>query len=120
MHSEITCIFQLQINPGKLDSFINLVSEIITEVKNESGTILYEYSIDRASLKGYIIERYKDSESLVSHVDDTFGQFAEKFLSFAKIEELLVHGLPNDAAKSRLNSFCALYFEPFAGCRKWE
>ena len=119
MHSEITCLFALDIKPGMLSSFKSLVAEIVSVVRNEPGTILYEYSANEQGDKAFIVERYKDSASIISHVDESFGPFAERFLSFVSITSLVIQGTPSADARHRLDAFSPLYMTPFDGCKKW-
>jgi quinol monooxygenase YgiN len=119
MYSEITCLFSLNVKPGKLDVFKSLIAEIVPIVAKESGTIVYEYSVNEIGDKAQIVERYRDSDAIVSHVDESFGPFAEEFLSFVDVFSLVVHGNPSADARNRLSAFSPEYFLPFNGCKKW-
>ena len=119
MHSEITCLFALDVKPGMFEAFKHLIAKIVPVVSNEPGTILYEYSADAKGEKAFIVERYKDSAAIVSHVDESFGPFAEEFLSLVDITSLIVQGSPSADARQRLDAFTPLYMTPFDGCKKW-
>jgi hypothetical protein len=41
--------------------------------------------------------------------------FAERFLSYATVRELKVHGAPSEAARALLDGFGASYLHPFEG-----
>lgn len=113
--NEISCLFSLDVLPGQFEAFKLLVSEIVAATREETDTLVYEYSVTVDQLHATILERYRHSEALVSHVKETFAPFAERFLSYATVRELKVHGAPSEAARVLLDGFGASYLHPFDG-----
>ena len=62
-----------------------------------------------------IFESYRDSEALVTHVQDTFSQFAEEFTALISIDGFVVYGWPDPPAKQILDGFGSVYMAPFIG-----
>lgn len=118
MSNHIICIYQLTLSPTNLPAFKMLVREIIDAANNEPGTIEYQYSFDASETSGQIIEKYRSSEDIVSHVDETFAPFGDKFLSLVDITGLTVVGEVSPDAKARLNAFNPIYLSAFAGFAK--
>lgn len=117
MENEIICVFTLAVNEGKFPEFKHLVSEIVPKVDKEPGTYAYVYSVSDDQKVAHIIERYH-TDAVVSHIDDTFSPFAERFLSLVSVTSLTVYGTPTSEAKKRLDSFGAVYMKPFDGFSK--
>ncbi|TFB66929.1 hypothetical protein E3N86_00765 [Cryobacterium sp. Hz7] len=61
----------------------------------------------------HILESYRDSTSVVSHVTVVFPQFAESFLECADITGYVGFGDPNEEAKTILDGFGSTYMRPF-------
>lgn len=114
MKNEITCVFNLSVNDGKLPEFKELVSRVVEATSKEPGTLSYVYSVSEDQQKAHIVERYHQQD-LVSHVDHTFAPFAETFLSLVNITGLTVYGEPDDEIRKRLDPFGAVYMKPFDG-----
>jgi quinol monooxygenase YgiN len=115
MGNDLFWLFTLQVNPGKYEEFKTLVSAIVEATKKESGTLAYQYSVNADQSVVHIYERYRDSDAFVSHVEQTFGAFAERFLSLVTVSSLVVYGTPNAAARKALDTFNASYMTLFDG-----
>lgn len=115
MSSEISNLFTVTVKPGKFDAFKMLVSHIVDAARKEPGTLVYEYSVSGDGNTVHIFERYRDDDSLVSHVEETFSPFAERFLSLVDMKSLVVYGELTGKARDILDGFGAVYFTPFDG-----
>ncbi|WKN19777.1 putative quinol monooxygenase [Azotobacter vinelandii] len=115
MSKSVYVVFELKVKPGQFDSFKQMVSEVVPGAREEPGTLAYEYSANADGSIIHIFEHYRDSESLVSHVDETFAPFGERFTSLVNVTRLTVYGEPNAAARTRLDNFGAVYLTPFNG-----
>jgi quinol monooxygenase YgiN len=120
MHNEITCVFSLEVQPGKFDEFKQLVAQIVSLASAESGTIMYEYSASPDGNTAHIVERYRDSRAIVEHVEQTFGPYAERFLSLVQVKGLVVYGNPDTGARQKLNAFAPIYLTQFDGFKRWD
>jgi autoinducer 2-degrading protein len=115
MGNELFWMFTLDVKPGKFDDFKTLVADIVAATQQEPGTLAYQYAASEDQRTVHIYERYRDSEAFVVHVEQTFGGFAEHFLSLVSVRSLVVYGTPNAAARSALDTFNATYMNLFDG-----
>lgn len=118
MVDDLYWIFTLNVKPGHLQAFRSLVTEIVSASSEEPGTLAYQYSISADEKTVHIFERYRDSFAFVSHVEQTFGRYAERFLSMVTVTSLVVYGNPDAQAREALDSFNATYMNLFAGFAK--
>jgi quinol monooxygenase YgiN len=115
MVDDLYWVFTLAVKPGQLPAFRSLVAGIVAASRKEPGTLAYQYSISADEKTIHIFERYRDSQAFVTHVEQTFGGYAERFLSMVTIVSLVVYGNPDAAARKALDSFNATYMTLFDG-----
>jgi quinol monooxygenase YgiN len=115
MNNEVFWLFTLQVNPGKYEEFKALVADIVLATEKEPGTLAYQYSVNDDKTVVHIYERYVNSQAFVSHVTQTFGAFAQRFLSLVSVSSLVVYGNPNAEARAALDTFNATYMTLFDG-----
>ncbi|MGI4848909.1 MAG: putative quinol monooxygenase [Janthinobacterium lividum] len=115
MASELFWVFTLQVNPGKYQEFKTLVSAIVAATSREPATLAYQYSVNADQSVVHIYERYQNSDAFVRHVEQTFGGFAERFLSLVVVSSLVVYGAPTAEARKALDTFNATYMTLFDG-----
>ncbi|ANF58326.1 putative quinol monooxygenase [Halotalea alkalilenta] len=115
MSKSVYMVFELTPKPGRLEEFKQMVAEAVIAARTEPTTLAYEYSINADESAVHIFEHYRDSASIVSHVDETFAPFGERFASLVDVTRLTVYGEPDAAARARLDGFGAVYFTPFQG-----
>ncbi|WP_140720636.1 MULTISPECIES: putative quinol monooxygenase [Gammaproteobacteria] len=115
MSKNVYVVFELKVKPGQFEKFKQMISEAVAGASKEPGTLAYEYSANTDGSIVHIFEHYRDSESLVSHVDVTFAPFAERFAWMVDVARLTVYGKPDEAARARLDTFGAEYLAPING-----
>lgn len=115
LDKEFISLFTLDVKAGQLDAFKSLVAQIVAATSQEHGVLTYQYAVGDDGKQAHIIERYRNSAAFVTHVEGTFGGFAERFLSFVSVRALVVYGNPDAAAREALDSFGATYMEVFDG-----
>jgi quinol monooxygenase YgiN len=115
MVDDLYWVFTLDVTPGRFQDFHALVAEIVAATREEPGTLAYQYSVSADQKTVHIFERYRDSDAFVDHVEQTFGRYAERFLSMVTIASLVVYGNPNAAARKALDRFNANYMALFDG-----
>ena len=98
-----------------MTEFKKIVGQLIAAAKNEAGTLAYEFSIDADQSIVHIFERYRNSDAIVSHVTQTFGPFAERFLAAAQVRSFVVYGTPSTEVREVLAGFKPTYMTPFNG-----
>lgn len=114
MTDETSCNFHLSIEPANFEAFRELVARIVAATREEPGTLGYEYSANADLSAVHIVERYR-TPALLSHVEETFAPFAERFLELATIESLYVYGPTTPEIRAKLDGFGAVYMTPFDG-----
>ena len=115
MDKELFWLFTLELKPGQLDAFKTMVTEIVPLAEKEPGTLAYQWSLNHDQTVAHIYERYADSDAFVSHVEQTFSAFAERFLSMVRVVSLVVYGEPDEACRKALDTFNATYMTLFDG-----
>lgn len=115
MADDLYWVFTLDVKPGRFAEFRALVADIVAASHEEPGTLAYQYSVNADETMVHIFERYRDSAAFVSHVEQTFGAFAERFLSMVTVASLVVYGNPDAAARKALDGFNASYMTLFDG-----
>jgi len=115
MVEDLYWVFTLGVKPGKFPEFRALVADIVAASREEPGTLAYQYSVSADESTVHIFERYRDSDAFVVHVEETFGPYAERFLSLVTVASLIVYGNPNAAARKALDGFHATYMTLFDG-----
>ena len=115
MDKQLFWVFTLELKPGQLAGFKEMVAEIVPLAEQEPGTLAYQWALNHDETIAHIYERYADSDAFVSHVEQTFSHFAERFLSMVSVQSLLVYGEPDAACRKALDSFDATYMTLFNG-----
>jgi len=114
MNDQIYSIYHCAIEPAQFDAFKALIDEIVEATSKEPDTTTYEYVVNADRTKMHIVERYRTA-GLLPHVQQTFAPYADRFLSFARIEALYVYGETTPEIRDTLDGFGAVYLTPFAG-----
>lgn len=117
LQNEVCTLFHCVIEPSRFDQVKALVETLVEATATEETAISYEWVVNSDRTEMHIIERYKTA-GVLPHIRDTFGPYASRFLDLVKIERLYVYGMPTDEIRATLDSFGAVYLEPFAGFRR--
>lgn len=115
MNTELTTLYVLTIKNDQLEAFRHLMTGAVGLSRKEPGTLKYQINVSNDSNTVTLEERYRDSESFISHVEETFAPIAEQFLQLANIDKLYVFGPVNEKAKVKLESFGAIFMNPMTG-----
>lgn len=115
LDKQLFWIFTLDVKPGKFAAFRELVAQIVATSALEPGTLAYQYATSADQATVHIYERYCDSAAFVTHVAQTFGQYAERFLALVSVRSLVVYGAPDAEARKALDTFGARYMTLFDG-----
>lgn len=81
----ITLIARLPIIAGKMDEALGAFRELMAQVANEEGTILYSLNAEKGEPDTLVVvEQYRDEDSLKYHSSTShFKEFSAKSVSFA-------------------------------------
>ena len=115
MRDEIYWVVTVTVKPGRFAEFKQVVAPLVDATKEEPGALAYEYSVGGDQGTVHIFERYRDSNAVVAHVEQTFARFAERFMALAAVTGFVVYGTPSAEARKILDGFGAVYMTPFDG-----
>jgi|ERR1700722_8099606 quinol monooxygenase YgiN len=107
------CIFDVK--PEQFAAFEEVVAPLVAATRQEPGALAYEYSVSADHATVQIIERYHDSDAVVSHVQQTFAKFEERFSALATLKSFVLCGAPSAEARKIVDGFGAVYMTPFDG-----
>jgi quinol monooxygenase YgiN len=112
---EIYWVLTASVNPGKLDDFKQLVAAAVANTEKEPKTLVYEYSLSPDQKTVDIVERYIDSDAVVSHVNGFKVKFGKRFVEDVTVTHFAVYGPVSAAAKDVLAGFNPVYMTPIDG-----
>lgn len=115
MREDIYWVCAFDIKPDRFVEFMQLVGPLVAATRQEPGALAYEYSVSGGHKTIHIIEHYRDSDAVVSHVQQTFEKFAERFLALATLTSFVLYGTPSPEARKIVDGFGAAYMIPFEG-----
>jgi quinol monooxygenase YgiN len=118
MNGHVTWVNELAVKEGKLETFRELMEEMVTGARTQPGTLTYEWYIspDRGSV--HVVETYADSEAVVAHhVSEGFfmQNWARRFAECVNVTRVVVYGDPNPAARVILDRLGATYHSTWGG-----
>ena len=113
--SEIQIVVEATISEGKVDALKKLAQETLDVVKaKDPGTLAYQFYFNNDESKVYFLERYKDSQSFLSHMENTIPH-QQKLRELATITRIEVFGNPSPDLEKTLSSFGARFFKYWNG-----
>ena len=113
---EVYWVLTVEVADGKLDDFKALVHKIVATVsKNEAGALEYEWNVSADGKSVQIVERYRNSAAVVTHINNFGKAFAKDFLALVKPTAFVVYGPADEAAKKALAGFNPVYMTTFDG-----
>ena len=115
MSNNVYWLLELNIKPGQMGNFKTLVDEMVSSIKEESGTLNYEWALSSDQSTCHIYERYADSAAAMVHLGNFGAKFADQFMAVLEPTRLVVFGNPDDTVKGALEAFSPIYMSPVAG-----
>lgn len=113
---QVYWVLRVEVADGKLDDFKALVHKIVAATaRHEPGALEYEYSVSADGKTVDILERYRNSAAVVTHIDNFGKAFAKDFLALVKPTSLVVYGPADEAAKKAIAGFNPTYMTLFDG-----
>ncbi len=118
MKGHISWVNELRIKDGKLETFRELMEEMVSGARTQEGTLAYEWYIspDRGTV--HVVETYGDSAAVVAHhVSDGFAlhNWTGRFMDCVDVTRVVVYGDPNAAARVILDRLGATYHSHWGG-----
>lgn len=115
MKEHVSWVIELAVKPGQLDSFKELMEEMVAGTSSEPETLNYEWYISGDDGAVHIFEKYANSEAMITHVNGFMEKWAGRFLECVDPTRFTVYGDPSDAAKALLAPFGGNYLAPWGG-----
>lgn len=115
MNDEIAWHLELSIAPNQIDEFRASMEEMVASTQEESGTLAYAWYISDDNTEVHIIERYRDSAAVMTHMSGFGEKFAGRFLALVQPKRWSVFGNPNDEARRAFANFGPSYYALFGG-----
>ena len=119
MTEQIGWCVELEVRPGRLDSFLVLTAEMVDETAKESGVLNYQRFVSEDGMVCHAVERYESSGAAMRHLQTFRDKFSEQFSSMVTRRRFTVYGSPNAELKTMLDAFGATYLRPFGGLPYW-
>ena len=115
MESHVSWVIELAVKDGALDSFTELMHEMVAGTSEEPNTLGYEWYISEDEGTVHIFEKYADSEAMIVHVTGFLEKWAARFLECVDPTRFVVYGNPSPAARELLGGFGPTYLGPWGG-----
>lgn len=110
MTKHIQWTLEMNVREGRLDEVQPLIDAMVAATQEtEPGALIYEYYLSDDKTRCTVIERYADSDAVMTHLQNFQTKFAETF--FATFEPVLfrVFGPANDDVKGALAALGATF-----------
>jgi len=115
MEGHVSWVIELAVKDGQIDTFRDLMEEMVAGTSTESGTLGYEwYSSDDGGTV-HIYEKYADSDAMIAHVSGFMQNWAGRFLACVDVTRFVTYGDPSPAARELLDGFGATYLAAWGG-----
>jgi quinol monooxygenase YgiN len=115
MSKQLYWLIEADILPGKLDAWRAFIPELVKAAQAEPGTEVYEFTISEDGKSCHILERYKDFDAAITHVEAFGKSHAARVMSLVKPTRCVVYGIPDERLKKTLAGFAPVYFKPEGG-----
>jgi quinol monooxygenase YgiN len=99
-----------------MDKFKPIIRRLVAATEKEPGAMQYEYAVGPDQKTVDIYERYTNSNTANSHLNDNFvPNFSKEFMALAKPVRFVVYGPASDELKKTLADLHPIYMTPFDG-----
>ena len=115
MKDHVSWVIELAVKPGQLDSFKQLMDEMVAGTNEEPETLNYEWYISDDGGSVHIFEKYANSEAMITHVNGFMEKWAGRFMECVNPTRFVVYGDPSPAARELLAPFGGTYLGPWGG-----
>jgi len=116
MTNNVSWLLALQIRPGKLDAFRDLVDDMVSAtLETEPGTLNYEWFVTPDNSTCHIYERYVDSDATLPHLAAFGANFAERFMAILEPVGFTVYGSPSAEVVEALSAFGPVHMAQVGG-----
>ena len=118
MKGHVSWVNELTIKDGALETFRELMEEMVLGTSAEPGTLVYEWYISHDGGTVHVVETYADSAAVVAHhISEGFllQNWPRRFSECVDVTRVAVYGDPNAAAREILDRLGAIYYSDWGG-----
>ena len=115
MKEHVSWVIELAVKPGQLDTFKQLMEEMVAGTNSEPGTLNYEWYISDDEGTVHIFEKYESSEAMITHVKGFLEKWAARFMGCVDPTRFTVYGDPSEPARELLAAFKGTYLAAWGG-----
>ena len=115
MSTHVYWLVDVSFRPENSQAFRVLAEEIAKVSDEEPGCTAYECNFDAEGTGCRIFEAFKDSPSVVTHVETFGAKYAERFMALCEVNSITLMGHPDQTVKDTMSGFAPLIFEGEGG-----
>src|SRR3979411_1951662 len=118
MAEHISWVNELAVKDGKLETFRELMDEMVSGARDQPGTLSYQWYISPDGGTVHVVETYADSAAVVDpHVRDgcTLKNGAGRFIDCVDVTRVTAYGDPDASAREILDRLGATYHSAWGG-----
>ena len=118
MTERISWVNELAVKDGRLETFRDLMEEMVSGTSEEPGTLAYEWYLSHDGSTVHVVETYADSAAVVAHhVSDgfTLKDWAGRFIDCVDVTRVTAYGDPDASAREILDRLGATYHSAWGG-----
>src|SRR5258708_13493098 len=105
MNEHVSWVNELAVKDGKLETFRELMEEMVSGARTQPGTLAYEWYISPDGGTVHVVETYADSAAVVAHhVSEGFAlqNWAGRFMEGVDVTPGVLYGDPKPATPLNL------------------
>ncbi len=111
----VSWVLEVAVKPGQLDTFKELMEEMVAGTSTEPETLNYEWYISDDHGTIHLFEKYASSDAMITHVTGFMEKWAGRFMGSVEPTRFTVYGDPSEAARKLIASFGGTYLAPWGG-----
>jgi quinol monooxygenase YgiN len=118
MQERVSWVNELAVKDGKLETFRELMEEMVSGAKDQPGTLSYEWYISDDGSTVHVVETYANSAAVVAHhVSEGFAlkNWAGRFMECVDVTRVNAYGDPDASAREILDRLGATYHSAWGG-----
>ena len=115
MEKHVSWVLEVTVKPGQLDTFKELMEEMVAGTSTEPETLNYEWYISDDEGTIHLFEKYASSEAMITHVSGFLEKWARRFMESVETTRFTVYGDPSADARGLLAAWGGNYLAPWGG-----
>ncbi len=112
---QVSLVLQCAVKDGQLDTFKELMEEMVAGTNDEPGTLNYEWFISEDGSTVHIYEKYADSEATVKHFNAFREKWARRFMDCVAVDGMTTYGNPDEAASELIKPLSGKMLSTWGG-----